>query len=182
MRIRTGRTPVHVSYWLIPEQSSRGPFAEVIGQLAGLYDAPSFEPHATVYSGPGTTDEGRRVVESVAENHQPITLRARGVDFTGEYTKTLFLEFQSAAEAAGLCEDIRASVSYPSTYILRPHLSLIYKRLAAGEQEKIVNTLSELPDLVVFDHLQAVLTPATVTDRSDVEGWEVLADRPLGNR
>ena len=73
-------------------------------------------------------------------------------------------------------------MSYPSTYILRPHLSLIYKRLAAGEQEKIVNTLSELPDLVVFDHLQAVLTPATVTDRSDVEGWEVLADRPLGNR
>ena len=172
---------MQVSYWLIPEQNSRKPFAEVIARLAGLYDAPSFEPHVTVYSGPGTTDEGRRVVESVVEDHQPITLRAGGVDFTSEYTKTLFLEFQAASEATGLCEDIRASVGRSSTYVLRPHLSLIYKRFAADEQQRIVNTLSDLPDLVVFDRLQAVLTPDTVTERGDVESWKVIADRALGN-
>ena len=171
---------MQVSYWLIPEQNSRERFAEVIGELAGLYDAPSFEPHVTVYSGPGTTDEGRRVVESVVEKHQPVVLRASGVDFTGEYTKTLFLEFQAADEATLLCDEIHAVVSNPSIYVLRPHLSLIYKRFAADEQQRIANTISELPDLVVFDHLQAVLTPDRVTERGDVESWKVLADQALG--
>ncbi len=70
-----------VSFWLIPSEEDRGFFQEIIDTLSQEYDAPSFTPHVTIYSG---------------EYAPGLSLKVDKLLYTGEFTKTLFVQFQSS--------------------------------------------------------------------------------------
>ncbi len=46
-----------VSFWLIPSEEDRAFFQKMINRLGQEYDAPSFTPHVTIYSGEYTPND-----------------------------------------------------------------------------------------------------------------------------
>jgi hypothetical protein len=62
-----------------------------------------------------------------------------------------------------------------SEYQLNPHLSLIYKTMSTAAKREIVNSLSRPFDEVPFDSVKAVISPARIESRADVEAWKVVA-------
>ncbi len=51
-----------VAYWLTPAEPARSFFASTIAELAARFDAPSFEPHVTIYAGEKGDDNPAEVL------------------------------------------------------------------------------------------------------------------------
>ncbi len=64
-------------------------------------------------------------------------------------------------------------------YQLNPHLSLIYKTMPPEKKAEIANAVSFPFEEVRFDSAKAVISPADIKSREDVEAWRVVATQKL---
>jgi hypothetical protein len=72
----------------------------------------------------------------------------------------------------------RASNS-ESDYELNPHLSLLYKTMAPEIQRELAGSITLPFSNATFDTVKAVLSPARIESREDVESWRVVAEQKI---
>jgi hypothetical protein len=168
-----------LTYWLIPAEPAANHFRSLIRDLAERFDAPIFEPHITIYVTKTNHEDPHGILARVLNNRGPYRLSTVGVDYSDEFTKTLFVQFEPDADVTRLSSDLRrASVVQPA-YELNPHLSLIYKTMAADTKRDLAASIRLPFSEVRFDSVKAVISPAKIESRADVEAWRVVATQQL---
>jgi 2'-5' RNA ligase len=169
-----GRSSV-IAYWLIPAGPAHSFFQRLIKDLARRYDAPFFEPHVTIYVGANDANAAEKALSKAAREWQTINLKALGTNHSGEFIKTLFVQFAMNRELRQLHQTIRDAAQDMSDYELNPHLSLLYKNMLATARRELADSIKVPVSEVVFDSLKAVRCISPTRSRADVEAWRVVA-------
>ena len=167
-----------IAYWLIPAEPAHRFFQDLINDLARRYDAPVFEPHVTIYVGADSPDAVDTTLSKAARDCEPIVLQALEVSHSDEFIKTLFVEFGPNSKLR-LNQVIRNSAQNPSDYDLKPHLSLLYKRMSVQTRRRLARSIEVPFSQVVFDSLKAVGCVSPTQSRADVEAWRVVTEKVL---
>jgi len=170
-----------IAHWLIPAEPARRFFQDLINDLARRYDAPVFGPHVTIYVGADSTDAVNATLSKAARDCEPIALQALEVSHSDEFIKTLFVEFGLNSKLRQLNQAIRGAAQNPSGYDLKPHLSLIYKRMSVQTRRHLARSIEVPFPEVTFDSLKAVRCVSPTRNRADVEAWRVMSEKPLGS-
>ena len=166
-----------IAYWPIPAEPTRSFFQGLINNLARRFDAPLFEPHVTVHVGLNHADAAERAISRGARACKVIKLETLGIDQSSEFIKTLFVQFVPTMELLQLNEIIRKAAQDCCAYELKPHLSLLYKKIpAAARRELADSTKVPFPE-VTFESLKVVHCVSPTQNRADVEAWRTLAAR-----
>jgi 2'-5' RNA ligase len=168
-----------LTYWLIPSEPARSYFRSLIGDLARRTDAPLFEPHVTLYVTSAAGEKPADVLQSALPDFKPFRLSVAGLDCSDKFTKTLYVQFQPDVALQRLSEKLRAASISQRDYELNPHLSLIYKTMAPEEKRQLMGSLDLAYTEADFDGVKAVLSPAKIESREDVEAWRMVASQQL---
>ena len=169
-----------VSFWLIPSEEDRAFFQEIIDTLSLEYDAPTFTPHVTIYSGEYAPDESpAKLIEKATQEVSSFSLRVNKLLYTDEFTKTFFVQFQSSATLTKISETLQTNSINQSNFVLNPHLSLIYKQMSEETKKNLTTSLTLPKSEVFFDEVRAISTPERVQKREDVESWKVIFIKKL---
>jgi hypothetical protein len=167
------RKATAIAYWLIPARPVRELFSEIIRILAEELDAPRFEPHLSLLATPGSDQSARNLLRRIEA--QRIHLAVRDVGFSAEFSKTLFVRFESSDALTELRNELGRGVkSLPD-----PYVSLIYKKLAPRAQSELASAIKFPFPGVVFDCIKAIRCSAPARTRADVEAWKVIARKSL---
>jgi 2'-5' RNA ligase len=169
-----------LTFWLLPAEPARTFFSTLIAELAARFDAPIFEPHVTLYVTSAENEEAADVLARGAANAEPYRLCISGIDYSDEFTKTVFVQFQPDPGLTELSARLRAASASKRDYQLNPHLSLIYKTMSEQSRAELARSLTLPFAEVVFDSVKAVISPAEIKSREDVEAWRVVAEKRLG--
>jgi hypothetical protein len=168
---RTGKKTV-VVYWLIPAQPERELFRDLICILAKPFNAPQFEPHLTICRAPDR-ESSRKVLRRVKA--APIRLRVRGIGFSSQFTKTLFVRLHSDRALQKLIVELGGQ----AISLRDLHLSLLYKKLSPSLKKELASAIKLPLRQIVFDSLKAVRCPSPTETRADVETWRTIATKRL---
>jgi 2'-5' RNA ligase len=164
-----------LTYWLVPAEPALSYFRSLIRELAERFDGPVFGPHVTLYTTNSDKENPAAVLQRTVAKCNTHRLSIAGIDFSDEFTKTLFVQFRPDAALTALSNNLRSASMDQSEFQLNPHLSLIYKTMSTAPKQEIVNFLSLPFDQVSFDSAKAVISPARIESRADVEAWKVVA-------
>jgi 2'-5' RNA ligase len=168
-----------VTYWLCPAEPARSYFAGLISDLAGRFDAMVFEPHVTIYVTKAADENPAVVLQAALTNLEPIRLSVAGLDCSDKFTKTLYVQFKPNEALRRLSEKLRAASVSQREYELNPHVSLIYKTMAPEAKRPVMDSLNLAVTEAEFDLVKAVISPAKIESREDVESWRIVATQPL---
>jgi hypothetical protein len=167
-----------VTYWLIPTVAPHSLFASVISTLASRFDAPLFEPHVTVYAGRKGAEDPSQTLRAALAGCKPVRLSVRGIQSANEFTRAVFVQLEPSPEFSRLKSRLQAAAG-GEEYELNPHLSLIYKTMNRETKREIADSISLPFASVVFDLAKAVISPAEIKSRQNVEAWRVVAEQKL---
>jgi 2'-5' RNA ligase len=168
-----------VAYWLCPAEPDRMHFVELINDLAKKFGGPTFEPHVTLYVTDAAKENPDAVLAQVAKGWSSTCLSIHGLDYSDNFTKTFFVQFKPDADVTRLSSDLRRASAVQNDYELNPHLSLVYKAMAHETKRDLAHSI-RLPFIEVrFDTVKAVISPAKIESRADVEAWRVVATQQL---
>jgi Cyclic phosphodiesterase-like protein len=168
-----------VTYWLCPAEPERSQFAGLISDLARRFDAPVFEPHLTIYVTNANRENPLTVLEKIIKGRPRYRLTIRGLDYSDKFTKTLFVQFAPDAALGDLSEDLRRASATRNDYQLNPHVSLLYKKTDEETKRRLAASVTLPFSEVNFDSVKAVISPAEINSRADVEAWRVIAEHRL---
>jgi 2'-5' RNA ligase len=162
------------AYWLIPTEPAYCSFQGIINDLARRYEAPVFEPHVTIHIEADHADAASRALAGAVHECARITLDPTRIDQSDEFTKTLFVKFAMTAELRQLNEVIRNTAHDSAHYELKPHLSLLYKKMAAETRRDLAASIKVPLQEVTFGAVKAVRCISPTQSRADVEAWRVI--------
>jgi hypothetical protein len=168
-----------IAYWLIPSDPAHSFFQRIINDLARRCDAPVFEPHVTIHVGADRADAAKDALGAAAHECKLIGLKPLGIDQSDEFIKTLFVQFDMNTELSKMNCIIREAANDSSQYELKPHLSLLYKNLAAATRCELAASIDVPFSEVTFDAIKAVRCASPAKSRVDVEAWRVVAAASL---
>lgn len=168
-----------IAYWLIPSEPAHSFCYQIINDLARRCDAPVFEPHVTIHVGADCADTAKNALGAAARECELIGLTPVGIDQSDEFIRTLFVLFAVSAKLRKINGIIRDTANYSSQYELKPHLSLLYKNLAAATRCELAASIHIPLSEVAFDAIKAVRCVSPTESRSDVEAWQVVAAAAL---
>jgi hypothetical protein len=168
-----------IAYWLIPSEPAHSICYQIINDLAGRCDAPVFEPHVTIYVGADRVDAAKNALEAAARKCKLIELTPVRIDQSDEFIKTLFVQFAVNAELRKINGIIRDAANDSLQYELKPHLSLLYKNLAAATRCELAASIDVPLFEVTFDAIKAVRCVSPAESSADVEAWRVIAAASL---
>ena len=163
------------AYWLIPSEPAHSFFQRIINDLARRYDAPVFEPHVTIHVGADRADAAKNALGDAARECKLIGLTPLGIDQTDEFIKTLFVQFAMNAELRKITDMIREAANDSSQYEPNPHLSLLYKNLAAPTRRELAASINVPLFEVTFEGIKAVRCVSPTKSGAQVEAWHVVA-------
>ena len=170
-----------IAYWLIPSEPAHSFFQRIINDFARRYDAPVFEPHVTIHVAADRADVAKNALGDAARECKLIGLTPLGIDQSDEFIKTLFVQFVMSAELRKITDMIREAANDSSQYELKPHLSLLYKNLAAATQCELAASINVPFSEVTFDAIKAVRCVSPTESGADVEAWHVVAAASLSD-
>ena len=168
-----------LAYWLTPAEPARGYFSSLIRDLAARFDAPIFEPHITIFVTGAGNENPTEVLGDAVTDLKPFRLFETGIDHSDAFTRTLFVQFRPDEALTRLSEKLRSASTPRSAYELNPHLSLIYKKMSQEARTQIAASLRLPFNEVRFDIVKAVICPAKIEARGDVEAWRIVAEETL---
>ena len=168
-----------VAYWLVPAEPAKAFFVDTIASLAARLDAVVFEPHVTIHVTEDRLEEPAIMLRRAFPSCSPYRLKVRNIDSSDEFTKTVFVQFESDARLTRLTENFRRASVSPSDYQLNPHLSLIYKAMDEETKGRLTHSITMPFSEVTFDTVKAIISPAEIKSREEVEAWRVVAERRL---
>jgi 2'-5' RNA ligase len=164
-------------YWLLPAADKRELFCAIIRILYREFDAPNFEPHLTVFATKDNREPPKKVLSKLPL--LPIRLRVRGVRFSSEFTKTLFIQFAPSKSLNKLVLNLAAATKSPAKPVRDPHVSLLYKNIPVAIKRELARTITLPFREVRFDSIAAVRCIAPSKTKADVESWRLIAKRSL---
>ena len=164
-----------IAYWLIPSEPAHSFFQQIINDVARRCDAPVFEPHVTIHVGADRADSAENALGEAARECKPIGLTPLGIDQSDEFIKTLFVQFAMSAELLEINNIIREAANDSSEYELKPHLSLLYKKMETAVRRELAASINVQFSEVAFDAIKAVRCVSPTQSRADVEAWHVVA-------
>ena len=170
-----------IAYWLIPAEPVHRFLQDLINDLARRYDTPVFEPHVTIHVGADRADAAKNALRDAARECKLIGLTPLGIDQSDEFIKTLFVQFAMSVELRKIGDIIREAANDSSQYELKPHLSLLYKNLAAAPRRELAASINVPFSEVTFDAIRAVRCVSPPKSRADVEAWHVVAIASLSD-
>ena len=170
-----------IAYWLIPSEPAHSFFQRIINDLARRCDAPVFEPHVTIYVGADRADAAKNALGDAARECKFIGLTSLGVDQSDEFIKTLFVQFAMTAELRKINDMIREVANDSPRYELHPHLSLLYKNLAAPTRRELAASINVPFSEVTFDAIKGVRCVSPAESGADIEGWHIVAAASLSD-
>ena len=168
-----------IAYWLIPSEPEYSFFQRIINDFARRCDAPVFEPHVTIHVGADRVDTAKSALGNAARECKLIGLTPLGIDQSDEFIKTLFVQFAMSVALEKTNEIIRKAANDSSQYELKPHLSLLYKKLAAATRRELAASIDVPFAEVTFDAIKAVRCVSPTESGADVEAWRVVAAASL---
>ena len=133
----------------------------------------------TIHVGADRDDAAKNALRDAARECKLIELTPLGIDQSDEFIKTLFVQFAMSAELRKMNDIIRKAANDSSQYELKPHLSLLYKNLAAASRRELAASMNIPLSEVTFDAVQAVRCVSPTKSRADVEAWHVVAAASL---
>lgn len=133
----------------------------------------------TIHVGADRADAAKTALEDAARECKLIGLTPLGIDQSDEFIKTLFVQFAVSAELSKLSGIIREAANDSSECELKPHLSLLYKNLAASSRCELAASIDIPLSEVAFDAIKAVRCVSPTQSRADVEAWQVVAAASL---
>ena len=168
-----------IAYWLLPTAEASEKIAALIRELAAEFDAPIFDPHVTLYAGGDDVRIAEQTVSTTGERSAPIILCARSIEHSDRFTKTLFIQLLPDNELKGLSAFVQSQACAAEPYELNPHVSLLYARVTAAVREKTTQQIAIPSAAITFDRIRAVRCAIPIKTRTDVEGWQTLAEAKL---
>jgi len=166
------------AYWLIPAEPARSFFEKTIIDLARRYNAPVFEPHMTIHVGSDRV-EADEVIAKTVSGCRLVQAKVLKVCQSGEFIKTLFVQFALDRKLQQLNQLIRHVAQDSSDYQLKPHLSLLYKKMSILPRRQLAHSITLPFSEVTFESIRAVRCISPTRNRADVEAWRVVAARTL---
>jgi 2'-5' RNA ligase len=163
----------------MPSEPEHSCFQQIVNDLARRYRAPVFEPHVTIHVGADCASAAKNALGEAARACKLIRLTTLGVDQSDQFIKTLFVQFTMSAELRHINDIIHAAANDSSHYQLKPHLSLLYKNLAAATRRQLAASISVPLCEVTFDAIKAVRCVSPTKSGKDVKSWRVVAAAPL---
>jgi 2'-5' RNA ligase len=167
-----------IAYWLIPAEPARSFFERTIIDLARRYDMRVFEPHMTIHVG-SDRGEADKVIAKAVGGYRAVQAKVLKVCQSGEFIKTLFVQFELDRELQELNELIRDAAQDSSDYKLKPHLSLLYKKMPTPARRQLAHSIKLPFSAVTFDSIKAIRCASPTQNRADVEAWRVVAAKKL---
>jgi hypothetical protein len=167
-----------IAYWLVPAEPVRSFLERTIADLARRYNAPVFEPHMTIHVGSDRV-EADEVIAKAVSGWQLAQAKVLKVCQSGEFVKTLFVQFALDRKLQQLNKTIRDAAQDSSDYQLNPHLSLLYKRMSLLARRQLAQSIKLTFSEVTFESIKAVGCMSPTRNRADVEAWRDLATRVL---
>src|SRR5207244_8262404 len=128
--------------WLIPSEPAHSFFQRIINDLAHRYDAPVFDPHVTIHVRADGADAAKNALGDAARECKLIGLTPLGIDQSDEFIRTLFVQFAMSAELREINDIIREAANDSSQYELKPHLSLLYKKLTDATRREVAASIT----------------------------------------
>jgi 2'-5' RNA ligase len=168
-----------IAYWLTPAQPARNFFKNMIADLARRYKASVFEPHVTIHVGSDRTEAAEEITSQAALMCEPVELKLLAVRHSDEFIKTVFVQLALNAKLRRLNETIRGAAQDSSDYQLKPHLSLLYKKMSVLARRELARSIKLPFSEVIFDSIKAVRCASPTRNRADVERWRVVATKTL---
>jgi hypothetical protein len=164
--------------WLTPAPSDRRWVSKVIQDFAAEYNAPTFEPHVTVYSGVYCPEDSlETIVTEATVTVTPLTLQVTGLSYTKEFLKTGFIAFAPSDRLLQLSSNIRDRLQMPMEYEVEPHLSLIYKDIPLDQKRTAMLRFIVSIATVTFDTVK-IMTPSE-QGWHDVPSWTEIYRQSL---
>lgn len=167
------------AYWLTPAEPMRSFFASSITELAERFSAPVFEPHVTIYATRMRGEEPAGILRHALGSCTSLRLAVRSVQYSDEFTKTVFVQFEPSSALSKLNRALRQASPLHDEYQFNPHLSLLYWRMSRRAKREVAASVSLPFTEVLFDSAKAIISPAQVKLRRDVEAWQVTAVQAL---
>jgi 2'-5' RNA ligase len=164
-------------YWLLPAIPERDLFCEVVRILRKEFRAPNFEPHLTLFSASKDRQSPKKILKQISM--RPIRLTTRGVGFSPEFTKTLFVRFKSSDTLRKLVVDLGRAAKSRAKAPSDLHVSLLYKKLPRTAKKQLAAVMKLPFRSVVFDSIAAVRCASPSRTAADVAGWKILAKKSL---
>jgi hypothetical protein len=162
-----------IVYWLLPETEARQVFARVIRKLAREFSAPLFEPHVTIFIAP---ENSRPPLESLRELFPVnIGLTIHSIRFSEQFTKTLFVQFETSGPLQQLGERIWKASGVQDRYVIDPHLSLLYAKLRSETKQRLADKIRLPFPEVCFTSICAMRCARPTTTALEVEQWKLIA-------
>jgi hypothetical protein len=162
-----------IAYWLLPERAVRKVFAENIRKLARRFETPVFAPHVSVFIAPEDTRHPTEVLRELRA--VTIQLTINRIQFSEQFTKTLFVQFEQSVPLQELGDRIWKASGAPERYVIDPHLSLLYASLAAEKKKALVDEIKFPFREVGFSSICAMRCAGPTATAKEVEQWRLLA-------
>ena len=173
MRDQTARKAQAIVYWLLPEAVASEVFWRKIGELTEQFSAPLFEPHVTIFIAP----ENSRLPLDVLRDLPPVNieLTIHSIRFSEQFTKTLFVQFETNSTLQQLGDAIRKASGAQDRYLIDPHLSLLYAKLPPETKQRLADKIRPPFREVCFTSICAMRCARPTTTAIEVERWKLLA-------
>src|SRR5438094_4633630 len=166
-----------IVYWLMPAKSERELFRQVIRILAKEFDAPQFEPHLTLLATRRAQPPPAKILQAFTAS--PVRLRIRGTAFSGKFTQTLFVRFESNQSLEKLSSNLGQFLGMRINSPRDPHVSLLYKKLPARIKKELAAVIKLPFSAVTFDSVAAVRCVVPAETGADVQAWRVIGTNGL---
>src|SRR5262249_12574053 len=137
------------------------------------------EPHLTVHVEADRAEAAGKALAEAAHECKLVGLTPLGIDQSEEFIKTLFVQLAMSAELRKINEIIREATNAASHYQLKPHLSLLYKNLAAATRRELAASIKIPLSEVTFDTIKTVRCVSPTKSGVDVQAWQVVGAASL---
>ena len=161
-----------IAYWLLPERAAREVFSREIRELARQFGAPLFEPHATIFIAPEDSRAPLEVLRELGKVNIELTIHS--IRFSEQFTKTLFVQFETNRALKKLGDAIWKAGG-GERYLIDPHLSLLYAKLPAETKQRLADKIWLPFREVRFTSICAMRCARSTTTATEVERWKLLA-------
>ena len=168
-----------LAFWLMPSADAKPFFVSLVEELARRLDAPVFEPHVTLRGAELEQREAVALLEKITDRYAPVDLQIGGIEFSEQYTKTLYVQFGSSAGASAISTAIAEGAESTGGYKFDPHLSLLYKAMPQAQKQELAREINIPFERVRFEAVKLVSVPTPVEGPEDVRAWRTIAERPL---
>ena len=169
--------------WLTPEKNQSVYLSGVIHYLCNEHNAIPFKPHLTLVS--GITENTNTLLEetvSVLSNVMPITLSMQEISCTDDFFKTIFISFNDNDLLIQIFQKFKAAVTGNHTESFLPHMSLLYKKMALEEKQKIASNLEIPIHEITLDTVQIVCPGNLRKGWYAISQWETIFTEKLSGK